>query len=107
MQIPLTAQLGLVASLRPFELPDGASPRTYDTDFITGRVMQRPGRNNVYSFSGVSAGPNPAFSAIDTSTGNVPWSNPTNILLNDGNYASVTPGTTSSAASSTSAGSTA
>jgi hypothetical protein len=91
-QVQVTGFNGLVASLRPAELPDGASPRCIDMDFVTARTMQRPGEQNVYSYSGLSIGPNPAFSAVDTPAGGTPaWANPGNILLNDGSYASVTP----------------
>ena len=78
---------GLVASMRPSDLPAGASPRTYNTDFLASRFLQRPGRQNVYSYSGEIDGPNPPFSAVSTSIGNIPWVNAGNILLNDGNYA--------------------
>jgi hypothetical protein len=103
-QVPLNIFGGLVASLRPSELPEGASPRTFDTDFMTGRVVQRPGRQNVYSYTGSSAGPNPAFSAVDTSTGATPWSNPTGILAGTEDYATVTLNASGSQSTSTAAG---
>ena len=49
-QVALTEFGGLVASLRPSELPDGASPRCIDMDFVVGRTMQRPGLQNRYSY---------------------------------------------------------
>lgn len=103
-QVSLDSMGGLVASLRPSDLPDGASPRNYDCDFITGRVMQRPGEQNIYSYSGVSVGPNPAFSAVDTVLGNVPWTNPTGILAGDENYAVANLISANSVTSSTSTG---
>jgi hypothetical protein len=107
-QVFLEALGGLVASVRPSNLPNGASARTFDTDFLTSRVTQRPGEQSVYSYSGVQQGPNPAFSAVDTHSGNVPWSNPTGILEDDENYATATlvssTSDTSSASTGTSSG---
>lgn len=40
---------GLVSAGRPDNLPEGASPRTNDTDFLIGRVLQRPGTKSVYT----------------------------------------------------------
>ncbi len=104
MQVPLQEFAGLVASMRPSELPDGASPRNNDVDYLTARVMQRPGCQNVYAYQGQSQGPNPAFSAVDTPEGGVPWTNPANILLDDGSYATCAPVTSGSESSSTSTG---
>jgi hypothetical protein len=95
---------GLVASGRPSEIPDGASPRTYDTDYLIGRVVQRPGEQNVYSYAGASAGPNPPFAAVDTSIGNTAWQNPANVLLDDGSFASVVLSSAATASSATSTG---
>lgn len=80
---------GLVASMRPSDLPMGASPRTFNTDFLASRFLQRPGRQSVFSYSGESVGPNPPFSAVNTSRSLQPWMNPSNLLLDDANYASV------------------
>ena len=64
---------GLVATARPEDIPEGASPRTWDTDFIVGRVIQRAGLSNDYSYSGVTFGPNGAGNA--TSVGGTSWNN--------------------------------
>lgn len=87
-QVSIVPSGGLVASLRPAELPDGASPRTYDTDFLAARVMQRSGLNNPFTYSGASVGPSPGGTAVDTSLGGAVWSNPANVLTNTGLYAS-------------------
>ena len=88
--IPITPSSGLVASLRPAELPDGASPRTYDTDFLAGRVMQRSGLNNPFTYSGSSVGPSGGGSAEDAGGGSASWSSVGNVLLNTGVFASST-----------------
>src|SRR6185312_6951948 len=69
---------------------EGASPRTYDTDFIVGRVIQRAGERNVYSYQGVFFGPNGGGSAVSVSTEGNPWLNPSNILSEDGKVTSST-----------------
>ncbi len=56
---------GLVTNCNPQDLPEGASPRCYDVDFIIGSVFTRPGLQNVYSFSGESVGPNVCNLATD------------------------------------------
>jgi hypothetical protein len=88
-QVPITPSGGLVASLRPSELPDGASPRTYDTDYLAARVMQRSGLNNPFTYNDSSVGPDPGGNAVDTSLGGAAWSNVNNVLVNTGVYASV------------------
>src|ERR1700761_9260765 len=75
---------GLVATARPEDIPEGASPRTYDTDFIVGRVIQRAGLQNVYSYESATFGPNGGGTAVDIDTQGNPWINPSNILANDG-----------------------
>jgi len=42
---------GLYTAANPQDLPEGASPRNYDVDYITGSVYQRPGLQNVYSYT--------------------------------------------------------
>ena len=42
---------GLVTAINPSDLPEGASPRTWDTDFITGSVFTRYGLSSVYSYA--------------------------------------------------------
>jgi len=82
---------GLVSTARPEDIPEGASPRTYDTDFIVGRVIQRAGLQNVYSYSGATYGPNGGSVATSISTEGNPWSNPANVLTNDGTYTTSSP----------------
>lgn len=86
-QVSLTTWGGLVASMPPEALPEGASPRCSDVDFTTGGWRQRSGLQNAFTYSGESEGPNPAFSAVDTVNNGAVWANPGNILLNDGSYA--------------------
>lgn len=81
---------GLVSTARPEDVPAGASPRTYDTDFIVGRVIQRAGERNVYSYQGVFFGPNGGGAAVSVSTEGNPWLNPSNILSEDGKVTSST-----------------
>lgn len=80
---------GLVATARPEDIPEGASPRCYDVDFVVGRFTQRPGLSSVYTNVLTQFGPNPPTTATDVDTESMPWSNPTNILLNDGSFATV------------------
>jgi hypothetical protein len=77
---------GLVSTARPEGLPEGASPRTWDTDFIVGRFIQRPGLKNIYSYEGGSYGPRGGGAALDIDTQGSPWVNPSNILANDGSF---------------------
>ena len=42
---------GLVTFASPQDLPEGASPRNYDVDYIVGSVFQRPGLQNVYVYA--------------------------------------------------------
>ena len=95
---------GLVAVARPEDLPEGASPRTNDTDFIVGRFIQRPGLQNTYSYEGANFGPNGGSSAVNSDTSGNSWANPDNILADDSAYATVDLATSSSASSSTSTG---
>ena len=44
---------GLITAINPSDLPEGASPRTWDTDFLTGSVFTRPGLSSVYVFTNV------------------------------------------------------
>jgi hypothetical protein len=78
---------GLVTLAKPESLPDGASPRTYNTDFRVGSVKTCPGLTSVYSYAGSGAGPSPGSHAVDTSLGGAAWTNPGNVLLNTGVYA--------------------
>lgn len=84
---------GIVATARPEDLPEGASPRCNDVDFVVGRVIQRPGLKSVYQNSATQFGPLGGSSATDINTEGAPWSNPSNILANDGSFTTNTLGT--------------
>src|ERR1700693_1868261 len=87
---------GVVCVARPENLPEGASSRCNDVDFSVGQFIQRAGQQSVYSYSSAASfGPNGGGTAADVDTEGNPWTNPGNILANDGNYASVTLSTTS------------
>src|SRR6185312_3890578 len=81
---------GLVCTARPEDVPEGASPRTYDTDYIVGRVIQRAGQKNVYSYGSASFGPNGGGAVSDNNTQGNSWTSPTNILANDGVFTTST-----------------
>ena len=66
---------GLVSLAKPESLPEGASPRTYDTDFNVGSVGTRDGLTSYYNAAGSVVGPNSPTSAISAT-----WNTPTNIL---------------------------
>jgi hypothetical protein len=74
----------LVTIADPNSLAEGASPRTWDTDFDVGSVFTRPGTTSVYTYANSSVGPNGGGNATGTS----PWLNPTAILANGGSFAS-------------------
>ena len=95
---------GIVSTARPEDLPDGASPRNNDVDFVVGRFIQRPGTKNVYSYAGAEYGPHGGGTAVDVNTAGNPWSNVGNTLLNTGVYATATVGGSSSLATTTAAG---
>src|ERR1039458_3239941 len=42
---------GLVTNCNPQDLPEGASPRCWDVDFIIGSVFTRAGLSSVYSYA--------------------------------------------------------
>lgn len=42
---------GLITNTAPSDLPEGASPRCWDCDFITGSVFTRPGLSSIYTFA--------------------------------------------------------
>jgi hypothetical protein len=82
---------GLVATARAEDIPEGASPRTYDTDYIVGRVIQRAGEQSVYTFEENTFGPNNGGVATDLMDESNPWANSNNILLPDGNFTTSNP----------------
>lgn len=80
---------GLVTTSRPEDLPEGASPRNNDCDFVVGRFIQRPGLQSAYEIVSSAYGPEDGTVATDVDTESLPWTNPNNILLNDGSYTTV------------------
>ena len=95
---------GTITLSDPPSVPEGGSPRTQNADFNVGSVFTRQGLENPFTYQGGSAGPDGGGAAVDTSTGGAVWSNPGNVLLNTGVYASATLGTSETASSSTSSG---
>ena len=85
---------GLITLANPQDLPEGASPRCWDVDFIVGSVFQRYGLSSVFTFSGEFAGPNLGGTATVIDSGGTNWSSPNNILGNTG-YASSSTGAVS------------
>lgn len=83
--ITLSGMGGLVTLASPDNLPEGASPRTYDTDFDVGSVRTRAGLTSYYNVASESVTKAPT--AANSST----WNTPNNILANDGSYTSITP----------------
>lgn len=78
---------GLVTLAPPESLPDGASPRCYDVDFLAQSVFTRDGLTSVYP-AGTQSSTGARLGGTAASTF---WLNPSNILLADGNYTSRTP----------------
>ena len=81
--VSLSGYGGLVTLARPETVPEGASPRTYDTDFEVGSVGSRSGLTSIYNPSPETIGPNPPNMATSST-----WNNPNNILVQDGSYTS-------------------
>ena len=80
---------GIVSIARPEDIPEGASPRCNDVDFLVGRFIQRPGEESVYANVLTQFGPVTGTVADDIDTESMPWTNPGHILLNDGSFATV------------------
>jgi hypothetical protein len=91
--VPLETYGGLVSLARPDNVPEGASPRNNDMDYLIGSAQTRQPLENVYSFGDSSTGPNGGSDAANiTITGNA-WANPASVLTDDGSYAACTPST--------------
>ncbi len=84
--VSLSGYGGLVTLARPETVPEGASPRTYDTDFQVGSVKTRAGLVSIYNPSPDTVGPSPATLAQSDL-----WLTPNNILHDDGNFTSFGP----------------
>ncbi len=77
---------GLIAMIRPEDLPEGASPRNYDMDFLVGNAQTRAPLQSVYSYAAASSGPNRGQAAVSST-----WSEPSAVLSGGSGYASVNP----------------
>ncbi len=84
--IPISSYGGLVTLADPTSVPEGASPRTYDTDFLVGQVKTRAGLRSVFLTANATLGPNSPAAASSAS-----WLTPNNILVGDGVYTSFGP----------------
>jgi hypothetical protein len=82
---------GLVCEANPPDVPAGSSPVCCDCDFTVASVKTRDGLESIYTFQGYCVTEITGCAAsFSTNPSEVPWSNPTNILLNTpGTYASV------------------
>ena len=86
--IPLSSYGGLITLADPTSVPEGASPRTYDTDYLVGQVGSRDGLRNAYLNASSEVGPDGGGLASSTT-----WVNPNNILADDSVYTTFTPPT--------------
>jgi hypothetical protein len=82
--VPLSSFGGLATIADPNSIPEGASPRTQDTDYNVGSVFTRDGLTNAYTFANSSVGPQPGAAVVGPG-----WINPQNILKNDATFASI------------------
>lgn len=71
---------GLITNCNPQDLPEGASPRCWDVDFIIGSVFTRAGLQSVYSFAGESVSKLAGIATDVTNPSTVPWTNPDGVL---------------------------
>lgn len=84
--IPISSYGGLVTLADPTSIPEGASPRTYDMDFLVGQVKTRAGLRSAYIASNASIGPNGGGVASSST-----WNNPSNVLAGDGSFSNFAP----------------
>lgn len=78
---------GLVTLARPENVPEGASPRNYDIDYLVGSAQTRLPLQSVYSYAGSDTGAKTPDAAVNVAiTGNA-WQNPANVFAQDGSYA--------------------
>ncbi len=76
--VPVTSIGGLVTLARPETVPEGASPRNYDWDYLVGSGQTRPGLTSVYALVDDTLGPNsPGVAASSTWTNAVALKNST------------------------------
>ena len=76
--VPLSGLGGLVTLADSESVPEGASPRTHDTDYLVQKAKTRPGLTGVYSFAGGEISKLPT-EATDVATGGEAWTNPAGV----------------------------
>lgn len=82
---PLGTFSGTVTLADPTNLPEGASPRNQNVDFNIGSVYTRPGLTNPFTYQNADeSGPGNAVATVSQGSA---WTNPANVLHNDGFYA--------------------
>lgn len=86
VSLAVTTMGGLVTLANPETVPEGASPRTYDTDYLVGSAKTRAGLTNLYPVVNETVGPQAPTLATSST-----WVNPLNILVEDGIYTTRTP----------------
>ena len=84
--VPITSLGGLVTLAVPESVPEGATSRTYNTDYNVGQAKTRDGLTRVYNQSTGSVGPNNGTEA-DSST----WNNTAGLLSSSSGFASFSP----------------
>ncbi len=87
---------GLITLADPNSVPEGASPRTHDGDYLVGSWQSRAGLTNVYQTVSAQVGPNVPSVATSAT-----WANPNNILAQDGVYTTQNPVNVSNAIDAT------
>ena len=76
--VPVTSIGGLVTLARPETVPEGASPRNYDWDYLVGSGQTRPGLTSVYAIVDNTLGPNsPGAASSSTWTNAIALENST------------------------------
>lgn len=94
IEVPLALIGGLYTEALPETLPLGASPLVINCDFILGSNLQRPGKQSIYTFGGISDEVVAGFAASipgQFAPNETAWSNPSNATRDiPGTYASAT-----------------
>ena len=94
--VPVTSIGGLVTLARPETVPEGASPRNYDWDYLVGSGQTRPGLTSVYALVDDTLGPN-SPSAASSST----WTNAIALENSTSGFAQFSPAENSNAINAT------
>lgn len=84
--VVLSGYGGLVTLADPSSIPEGASPRCVNMDFLVGSTRTRAGTRSVFNASNTSAGPNGTNMATSAT-----WSSP-NAIVTGGTTSSVADG---------------